>query len=408
MAGEPDRRADRGRRLLVLGAGPAQLGLLEAARARGDLEVIALDRDPGAPGFALAHRRAIISTEDERGIQRLAQAERVDGIVAPGIDWPVAIAARVAEKAGAPHPLSPATAGLAVSKARQRERLAEAGVPQPAWRLVSGVEDGLPVPCVVKAPDRQGQRGLSLVEDAGGLKDAINRALHESRNGHALVEQLADGPEVTVNAFSLGGSFHPLTVTDRLTADPPAFGVALAHVWPSQADFAGEGAEAAARAVEALGIADGPTYTQLRITRDGPQVVEVAARLGGGHDAELCEAALGVDLNGLALAAALGEEIDPRALVAEPGAGGAATVFLTAEPGELEAVEGTEDAEAVEGVFRVRVYRRPGFVVGELRRGSDRVGAVQAVGATRDEALDRARAAAALVRFRTARAGTLA
>jgi biotin carboxylase len=392
-----------GKSLLVLGAGPAQLGLLEAARAHG-LQVIALDRDPSAPGFALADKRAIISTEDERGIGRLAEAERIDGVIAPGIDWPVAIAARVAEKAGVPHPLGPSTAGLAVSKARQRELLEAARVPQPAWRLVSGLEDGLPVPCVVKAPDRQGQRGLSLVEERSELEAAIQRALHESRNGHCLVEELIDGPEVTVNAFSYDGRFHPLTVTDRLTADPPAFGVALAHVWPSEADSAGEAADAAMHAVEALGISAGPTYTQLRITPEGPRVIEVAARLGGGHDAELCEAALGVDLNRLALAAALGETPSSAALVAEPRVGGACTVFLTAEPGALEGVDGVEEAEAVEGVLRVRVYRRPGFAVEELRRGADRVGAVQAVGSSREEALGRARAAAALVRFRTARA----
>ena len=35
--------------------------------------------------------------------------------------------------------------------------------------------------------------------------------------------------------------------------------------------------------------------------------MELAARLGGGHDAELCEAALGVDLNGLAIDFALGD-----------------------------------------------------------------------------------------------------
>ena len=407
MAAEAERRADRRKRLLVLGAGPAQLGLLETARARGDLEVIALDRDPAAPGFAVADRRAIISTEDERGIHRLAEAERVDGIMAPGIDWPVAIAARVAERIGIAHPLAPATAILATSKARQRERLAAAGVPQPAWHLVSGPEDGLPVPCVVKAPDRQGQRGLSLVDDAGDLEAAITRALAESRNGHALVEEVADGPEVTVNAFSVDGSFHPLTVTDRLTAEPPAFGVALAHVWPSEADE-GDAAEVAGKAVAELGIENGPSYTQLRITRDGPQVVEVAARLGGGHDAELCLAALGVNLNELALRAALGEEIEPAALVAEPQDGGASTVVMTAEPGELEAVDGVEQAEAAEGVLRVRVYRRPGFAVGELRHGGDRLGAVQAVGGSRKAALERARAAAALVRFRTARAGTLA
>ncbi len=93
--------AATGRRLLVLGAGPAQLGLLAAARERG-LFVIALDRDPAAPGFQLADRRAIISTEDEQGIERLADAERVEGVIAPGIDWPVGIAARVAEKMGLP------------------------------------------------------------------------------------------------------------------------------------------------------------------------------------------------------------------------------------------------------------------------------------------------------------------
>lgn len=399
--------AHSGKSLLVLGAGPAQLGLLEAAEARSDLEVIALDRDPSASGFAHADKRAIISTEDERAINRLVEAERVDGIIAPGIDWPVAIAARAAEKAAIPHPLSPATGVLAVSKARQRECFAEARVPQPAWWLVSEVQQDLSIPCVVKAPDRQGQRGLSLVDEASALRPAIVRALEASRNGHALVEELVDGPEVTVVAFSVGGRFHPLTVTDRLTADPPAFGVALAHVWPSEADAAGEAAEVARRAVEALGIADGPTYTQLRITRDGPKVIEVAARLGGGHDAELCDAALGVDLNGLALAAALGETPAPDALLAEPRVGGACTVFLTAEPGELEAVDGVEEAEASEGVFRVRVYRRPGFEIEALRRGADRLGAVQAVGATRDEALERARAAAALIRFRTANARAL-
>ena len=54
-------------RLLVLGAGPAQLGLLEAARARADLDVIAVDRDPQAVGFALADERAVLSSEDEQG-----------------------------------------------------------------------------------------------------------------------------------------------------------------------------------------------------------------------------------------------------------------------------------------------------------------------------------------------------
>ena len=139
VAGDPPER-DQGKRLLVLGAGPAQLGLLAAARAR-ELHVIALDREPSAPGFRYADRRAIVSTEDESSIERLAGAERVDGLIAPGIDWPVAIAARVAERLGLPHPISPETAMLSTSKLRQRERFAEAGVPQPQYVVCSGAAE---------------------------------------------------------------------------------------------------------------------------------------------------------------------------------------------------------------------------------------------------------------------------
>jgi biotin carboxylase len=395
VAGPP---GDRGTRLLVLGAGPAQLGLLAAARARG-LFVIAVDRDPSAPGFAYADRRAIVSTEDERGIDRLARAERVDAVIAPGIDFPVAIAARVAAALGLPHPLSPAAAVLATNKQRQRERFAEAGVPQPRSRVLDDGGEELQLPCVVKAPDRQGQRGLTLVRDRAELAGAIRAARDASRSGPVLVEELVEGPEVTVNGLSVGGSFHPLTVTDRMTADPPAFGVALAHVWPSPHDVA----DLARQAAEALGISDGPTYTQVRVGPDGPRVIELAARLGGGHDAELCEAALGVDLNGLALSAALGEEVE--APKAEPQAGGACVRFLVAREGTLDGVRGIDDAEAVEGVLWARVYRRPGHVFGRLRIGSDRAGALLAVGASRDEALGRAADAASRIRFDVVDAG---
>ncbi len=157
--------------------------------------------------------------------------------------------------------------------------------------------------------------------------------------------------------------------------------------------------ELAAAAADALGVTDGPTYTQIRVGPDGPQVIEMAARLGGGHDAELCEAALGVDLNGMALAAALGEAIDPRRLRVDDAVGGACVRFLVAPEGELEGMRGLEEAEAVEGVRWVRLYRRPGHRFGPLRIGSDRAGAVLAVGASRDDALGAAADAAARVRF---------
>jgi biotin carboxylase len=410
---EGDPAAGR-RRLLVLGAGAAQIGLLAAAHERG-LYVIAVDRDPAAPGFRWADRRAIISAEDEPGIDRLAAAERVDGIVAPGIDFPVAIAARVAERLALPHPIRPDTALLATSKSRQRERFAEAGVPCARYELCGTLPEAqaaaerLGYPCVLKAPDRQGQKGLTYVAGPDELSDAFRAATAAARSNLALVEEAVGGREVTVNAFSVDGRFVPLTVTDRIVAEPPAFGVALAHVFPSalSPDELEAAVSVAERAASALGIESGPTYTQVLVGPGGPRVGELAARLGGGHDAKLCEAALGVDLDGLALAAALGEPIDEARLEPNDVAGGACVRFLVPPVGALRAVDGVEAAEAIEGVEWVLVYREPGAIFAPFRRGADRAGAVLAVGAGRDEALERAERAAELIRFETVAAEAL-
>jgi biotin carboxylase len=152
--------------------------------------------------------------------------------------------------------------------------------------------------------------------------------------------------------------------------------------------------------VAAIGIEDGPSYTQLRIGPDGPMVIEVAARLGGGHDAELVFAVTGVDLNGLALDAALGLPLDVP--VVDRRVGGAVTRFLIAPPGVLEGVE------VPDGLEGVRIYREPGYVQAPLRRGADRAGAVLVTGASRKDAVSRAEQTAAAIRFRVASEPALA
>ncbi len=128
---------------------------------------------------------------------------------------------------------------------------------------------------------------------------------------------------------------------------------------------------------------------------------ELAARLGGGHDAELCRVALGVDLNGVALSAALGEEVPTAALAPVARVGGACVRFLVPPPGELQRTAGVEDAFAQEGIRGIRIYRRPGHRFGDFRRGADRAGAILAVGDTRTEALQRADRAEETIRFET-------
>lgn len=403
-------------RLLVLGAGPAQLGVLAAARQRG-LTVIAADRDPSAPGFRYADRRAIVSIEDEQAIERLARAEEVDGIVAPGSDHAVAVAARIASHLALAHPLTPGAAILAVSKLRQRETLAAAGIRQPRSLVCRTLDEvaaaaqelgGYPV--VIEAPDRAGERSVALSAGREALAAAAAEALADTQGDYCLVEELVDGPTVTVNAFSVDGRFMPLTVTDREKAAAPAFGVTLASVWPAELEpqqIASAIATAAA-AARALGVTDGPTTSQLLIAEDGPLLAKLSARVGGGHDGELSRVALGVDANALTVAAALGEPVTPQQLAPLHGVGGACVRFLVAPPGELHEVRGVEEAFEIEGVRGIRIYRKPGHVFRELRRASDRAGAILATGDTREDALDAAEEAAERIRLVTRAVGAVA
>ena len=127
--------SDRARqRLLVLGAGPAQLGLLRAARERG-LFVIAVDRDPRGAGLRATRTSARSS---RRRTSRASSGSRGPR-TSTGSSRP-APTGRSASPRGSPsgsalpHPIDAATAALATTKSRQRERFAEAGVPQPRRR----------------------------------------------------------------------------------------------------------------------------------------------------------------------------------------------------------------------------------------------------------------------------------
>ena len=402
-------------RLLVLGAGPPQLGVLAAARRRG-LTVIAADRDPSAPGFRYADRRAIVSIEDEPAIDRLARAEEVDGLIAAGTDHAVGIAARIAHRLGLPHPIDPEAAALSASKLRQRECLAAAGFAQPRSIAVRTAAEAaaaageLGFPLVVEAPNNLGERAVRLARTADELGAATAGALAESRGDYCLVEELPGLRSVTVNAFALGGRFVPLTIADPEPAPPPAFGVPLAHLWPTsiREEEAQAATDVAADASAELGIENGPVIAQILLSESGPLVAKVSARVGGGHDADLCRVAVGVDQSMLAVAAALGEPVDERDLERTAVAGGACVRFLVAPRGVLTEVDGIESAFSIAGVRAIRIYRKPGHEFGELVRASDRAGSVVATGRTREAAAAAAAESARRIRLVTAPAEAVA
>ena len=386
-------------RLLVLGAGPAQLGLLEAARDRG-LWVAVVDRDPARAGLP-ARRPPLHPLDRGRAGDRAPRRARSGstGSSRPAPTGRSASPRASPSRTGLPHPISPRRpcsrrTSCASGSAWRRRACRSRARGSSAGRGAAEV-DG---PVVVKAPDRQGQKGLTFVADPAGWRrdrDGARRRPQRPRARRGAGGRAGGDGRRLLDRRGL----HATAVTDRSTAEPPAFGVALAHVWPSSAP---PGASDVPRPPWRPGIENGPTLhpAARRPGRPEGDRGRGAARRRPRRGAR--RGGLGVDLNGLALDAALGD--GPVMTRHKPLVGGAVTRFLVAPPGVLQRGRGAGRPR--------RDPPRPDLPGAGLRvhaappRGRPgRSGA--GLGGSREEAVARANAAADRIRFVTADAGAL-
>jgi biotin carboxylase len=399
------------RTVLFVGAGRHQRRAILRAKQLG-LRVVAVDRNPDAPGLAHADEGAVVDFVDVEGVIEVARRHRIDGVLTVSADRAVPIVAAVAEELGLPG-IGTQTAHLMTHKIAMRRRLAEGGVPQPRFAAVRARREAAPAgdtvgfPAVLKPADSGGQRGLFMLKSFDDLDRHLHAALAESPTEEAIVEQFTDGLELNGLVVARGGEPYPLLLSDRLRPPGEGFGVGWIHSYPSKlfGDSLEEAERVALRAVRTLGLRDGIAFPQL-IVRDGKAVVvEVAARIPGGQMADLAFHALGVDLVEIALRQALGDEV-PDHLVFPQHSRPTAIRFLTARPGPLPVgkvtkVSGLDRVLRAPGVVQADVFLQEGETIRPVRLDGDRRGYVIATGQTNVQALERAEAAARLLYVET-------
>ena len=394
--------------VLFVGAGRHQRRAIAQARA-GGLRVVAVDRNPEAPGLAEADIAEVVDFSDVDAVIEVARSHAVDGVLTISADRAVPVVAAVAEALGLPG-IGTETAYVMTQKIAMRRVLADAGVPQPEFAAARNVHEGyaaldrVGLPAVLKPADSGGQRGVFRLETADDLERHLHVALAESPTDEAIIEAYVEGLELNGLVIVRDGEAFPLTLSDRLRPPGIGFGVGWIHVYPATiyADQLEEAERVAVHAVHALGLRDGIAFPQLLATDDGRVlVIEVAARIPGGQMADLARHAVGVDLIEIALLQAVGENVPDE--VARPRFTQPLAIrFLTASPGPLPTgtvteIGSLEKVSAFPGVVQADVYLSVGETIRPVRLDGDRRGYVIAIADTNVEALERAEAAAQLV-----------
>jgi hypothetical protein len=309
------------------------------------------------------------------------------------------------------------TADRLADKFLQRRALHDAGLPGPAvWeaptpgageqedaRAIEELAGQVTYPVVVKPRRGTSSVATARADDERQLSELLTR--FGAQEGGLLVEEyLADrvsggtfADDIAVELLAQGGRVWHLATTGKFTYAPPFRGRGC--FLPSHVDATTEAElfAAAESGLRAVGITDGFANVDLKLTPEGPRIVEVNGRLGGNVDV-LMELAGGPKILPLLFQLALGEDMAAEPAVARVAAGKWPRVAYFAwiqtpmSATRLSGIEGLDDVAALPHVVSVARNQRQGDPLDWARGGrfnvSEVFGTVEVIGdlaAARDE-----------------------
>lgn len=377
------------KRLLILGASILQLPAIKKAKQKGYYTIVA-DMNPNAIGVQYADEFHCVSTIDIEGVTNLAEEIKPDGIMTLATDMPMRAIAAATTRLGLPG-ITIDTAIKSTDKGEMIKAFEEHNVEHPWYYIVESPEgfdsivDCVNYPCVIKPTDNAGNRGVSYAANRQELAEAYKYSYDNSRSGHVIIEEYMEGEEVSVEVIVYKGQVNILAITDKLTLGKPYF-VEVGHAEQSQKskEVRDAIADLATRAVKAVGIDNSPAHVEIMVTKDGPKMVELGSRMGGGCiTTHLVPLSTGIDMIECVMDMTLGIEPDLTPKFSK----GSALRHIVGVEGIIEAIDGINEAQNIPGVIEVTMLKEVGSECHYFKNGSDRVGYVIAQGENTAEAI---------------------
>lgn len=346
------------------------------------------------PAIALADKVVMMETNDREtllpGLVRLHRDERFDGVLSC-CDYyldAVAEAAEALDLPGAP----PASVKVARQKHLMREACLRAGLPGPAFLATGSLDearrfaDRIGFPLVVKAVHLCAGEQVSCVYDQAELDQAFQSIAEQPLNireqkrpSEVLIEEYLEGEEFSVETCTYHGVTGVIGVTDKsLTGHPCFIESGVMHPAPLKKSERTLLSKFVCQALTAVGYTHGLTHTEVKLTKEGPRIVEINVRMGGSYLFEVIERVTGVDFCEATVNLALDRL--PNITPQETGIRSAALRFLLPpDAGTISAILGVDSVLRDPDIVRVAVNDVVGKKVRPPKDNNDFIGHILAV-----------------------------
>ena len=318
------------KKLAIIGASYLQEPLIQKAKSRG-IETHVFAWGVGDVGEKSADYFYPISITEKEEILKKCEEIGIDGICTIASDLAVSTVGYVAEHMGLiGNSIDSIT--KSTNKHLMRKCFEDNGDPSPRSKQITSIKDlegiKLTYPIIVKPVDRSGSRGITELDSAQGLEDAIERAKEQGFEKCALVEEFATGQEYSVEYISWKGKHHFLALTKKYTTGAPMF-IETGHLEPApvSTEMLAKVQSVVEHALDSLEIQYGASHSELKISESGDiKLIEIGGRMGGDNiGASLVRLSTGYDFLSGVIDVALG--IEPKVEITDKGVAGIRFIF---------------------------------------------------------------------------------
>ena len=304
------------KKVLILGGGLAQLGLIKSAKTLG-FEVIVVGIKGDYPGYKIADKVYFEDIYDKQSVLKVAKKEAIDGICMVCSDFALSTLGYINDKMHLTG-LSEKCAERSSNKLEMKRLLTDKGVPTPKYAIIKDAVDvekaiaTLPFPLIVKAVDLQGSKGVYICRSAHELWQNYNKSIAESRYDYCIVEEYIVGKEFGAQAFVQNGEVLFVLAHGDQVKKSEERNIPIGHYLPlylSNDKRNREIEDIVCTAIRAMDFNNCAVNVDL-IEKDGkPYVIELTGRVGANSLPEILSVYLGVNYYEAVLHNALGESV---------------------------------------------------------------------------------------------------
>jgi len=364
---------------LVLGGTNPHIALIKNLQKRG-YHTILIDYLENPPARSAADEHIRESTLDKEKVLEIARNTKADIVISTCIDQANVTACFVAEKLGLPAPYSYETALKVTNKLLMKQEMLENGIPTSQFVWVDDAcahEIGnLAFPVVVKPADTTGSAGVRKADSTLELKEYLVDALNRSRTSTAIVEEFKKGVEVSLDCFVKDAVAHILLIRQKFPMKKLVHSVLQSPGSMAPADISQEARAKLIRIASSIArvfrLNNTPLLIQALIDKDDINIIEFAARIGGGLSYRTVELATGFDILNSAVESYLGTSVS---LAYGKCHGFYSTNIIYGFPGKFDRAVGYRELIDNNIIEEFYYYKTPGMEISSDMSTGSRVGA---------------------------------